>query len=317
MKIFLERRASTVLYNFLCSIKSKGSFLLPANVCYLVPLVFMKAGCPFDLVDISPETLCINESLVLERLATGRYGGILFARTYGVDTPFEDFFKRVKDISGQIIIIDDRCLCTPVFDSPETAADLVLYSTGYAKFVDIGYGGYGFIREELQYEREVSPFSREALEVIEAKCKRRVQEKTRFEYEDSNWLDCRPLDFDDAEYMKAVVNAVEAAMRHKSDINDIYRENLPENIQFPDRFQNWRFNIAVPDKGALLERIFASGLFASSHYTSLGGIMADGNFPVAEKVHCTAINLFNDRYFDRQAAFRVVEIINEHIAALR
>ena len=51
MRVF-ENRASTVLCNFLKSNHFDKPFLLPANVCPVVPLSFMKAEVEFDFIDI-------------------------------------------------------------------------------------------------------------------------------------------------------------------------------------------------------------------------------------------------------------------------
>ena len=51
--IAFEARASTVLYNLLRSRRDRRPFLLPANVCPIVPLTFRRAGHAFRLVDIA------------------------------------------------------------------------------------------------------------------------------------------------------------------------------------------------------------------------------------------------------------------------
>lgn len=50
--IKVEKRASTVLYKFLISNCRGYSFILPANVCPVVPLTFIKANIDFVFVDI-------------------------------------------------------------------------------------------------------------------------------------------------------------------------------------------------------------------------------------------------------------------------
>jgi hypothetical protein len=57
MNIVQAPRASAILYNLLKSQDNTDPWLLPANICPIVPLTFFKAGVPFELVDISAENL--------------------------------------------------------------------------------------------------------------------------------------------------------------------------------------------------------------------------------------------------------------------
>lgn len=54
--IKIEQRASVVLYRFLVANCKDFHFLLPANVCPVVPLTFLKAKVDFSFVDIDPAT---------------------------------------------------------------------------------------------------------------------------------------------------------------------------------------------------------------------------------------------------------------------
>ena len=58
--IVFETRASAILYNLLLSLEDPRPFLLPANVCPIVPLTFRKAGRPFCFVDIGGPDLSLD-----------------------------------------------------------------------------------------------------------------------------------------------------------------------------------------------------------------------------------------------------------------
>ena len=47
--------------------------------------------------------------------------------------------------------MNDRCLCRPHFGRTGAVAELELYSSGYSKFVDIGWGGWGLLRADVPY----------------------------------------------------------------------------------------------------------------------------------------------------------------------
>lgn len=61
-----------------------------------------------------------------------------------------------------------------------------------------------------------------------------------------------------------------------------------------------------------MKAIFEAGLFASSHYASLAGIMAEGQSPHAEAVADEVINLFNDHHFDGERAEQICRVILEN-----
>jgi len=89
---------------------------------------------------------------------------------------------------------------------------------------------------------------------------------------------------------------------------------LPDEIKLPQEYQSWRFNLRVKDKEPVLKAIFSAGLFASSHYASLAGIMAPGHCPQAETLAGEIINLFNDHYFDAQRTEDVCALILENLS---
>lgn len=92
-------------------------------------------------------------------------------------------------------------------------------------------------------------------------------------------------------------------------LNKIYIERLLVEIQLPSHYQTWRFNICLKHKDKVLQAIFDEGLFASSHYVSLAGIMSDGRAVNAERLAAEVINLYNDHHFDEVRAQKVCEII--------
>jgi hypothetical protein len=69
----------------------------------------------------------------------------------------------------------------------------------------------------------------------------------------------------------------------------------------------------IREKERLLAAIFAAGLFASSHYSSLGGVFSEGQFDSAERLHRIVVNLFNDFRFSEEQALRVCQIVQSHV----
>jgi len=311
MKIIQAPRASAILYSLLVSQKQAKLWLLPANICPIVPITFMKARVPFEFVDISAKTLHMDLNQAEARIKALEPGGLLYAHTYGDESTPDDFFARAKLQNPEMLIVDDRCLCVPKIEA-ESFADVVLFSTGYAKIVELDFGGYAFLRDEVKYQSSHLPFHSRNLHQLEEKYKFAVRDRIRFEYQESDWLttDVDMPTWDD--YRREIERHLESSLAQCKALNEIYSSRLPQEIQLPVGYQTWRFNIRAKYKAQIMKEIFESGLFASSHYASLAGIMSEGRAPVAESLAGDVINLFNDHHFTTEMAERVCEIVLKH-----
>jgi len=315
MQIVQAPRASAILYNLLKSQDNTKPWLLPANICPIVPITFFKAGIPVEFVDISAETLHMDLKQAEVRLKRGTFGGILYAHTYGEPSTPSDFFQHVKSHHPDLMLIDDRCLCIPDLE-PNSAmiADAVLYSTGYAKMVELNFGGYAFLKDDKSYLPAHLPFNPNAHEEIESGYKQAIQNRTPYVYTDSNWLQTDadlPAWYD---YRQQIADGLKTSLQHRDALNAIYTNHLPVEIQLPQEYQSWRFNLRLKNKDNVLRTIFSAGLFASSHYASLAGIMAPGQCTQAEALANEIINLFNDHYFDPQKAEQTCAVILENLS---
>ena len=315
MQVVQSPRASAILYHVLKSRKDVRPWLLPANICPIVPITFLKAKIDFKLVDISAETLHMDLERAESFMATRRFGGILYAHTYGESSTPETFFRHIKRLDESILIVDDRCLCVPGLQANTASlADVQLYSTGYAKFVDLGIGGYAFLEENVPYKPVNLFFDAQADAQLETLYKAAIRNREKFAYEDSDWLQTNSTLTSWSDYRTQVADELENSRAQRNKLNAIYGSLLPSDVQFPSSFQNWRFNIRVSNKSRILHAIFGAGLFASSHYASLAGIMTDGTCPGAEVLHGSVINLFNDHHFDEAKAEKVCEVILQNLS---
>jgi dTDP-4-amino-4,6-dideoxygalactose transaminase len=313
--IVFEKRASTILYNWLKSVQSDKIFIIPSHVCPIVPITFLKAKQKFEFVDISEDTFCIDEAVVLERLKSrpNLYAGVVFVRTFGLMRSFESFFRQINEINPEVYIVDDRCLTIPDFDESDSCADVILYSTGYCKFVDLGFGGFATIKLGKRYRRQNLIFAEKCLDDLTVYCKSIINKREEFRYSDTDWLDTSKPDISFSMYRSVVRKKVPTIIQGKSELNKIYSKHLSDHYKMKNEYQNWRFNILVPHKKILLKKIFENGLFASSHYSSLDGIFSEGNSSIAERLHSQIINLFNDRYFNKEKAIQVAELVRCHL----
>jgi hypothetical protein len=312
MKTVLAPRASAILYEVLRSRGNNLPFLLPANICPIVPMTFLKSGTPFEFVDISPESLHMDTDLVERRLRSdsGQYGGILYAHTYGDPTTPSEFFRWVKDRWNGLVVIDDRCLCIPELEPAEqSGVDVTLFSTGYAKIADIGLGGFAFLRDELTHEHHGLPFDELELRATEVDYKASINAGRRYAYRDSAWLQTEVALPTWDEYAGRVRQALQETIAQRRVINAVYNSVIPAELQLGIGFQLWRFNLRLPNKDVALKAIFDAGLFASSHYRSLVGIMGEGMDANASDLSAHVVNLFNDHHYTIDMAERTAGII--------
>ena len=274
MKLLTANRANKILYNFIKVNKLSGNVLLPANICSDVVKTLQYAGLTTTFVDLQVDNLCINQEALLAMAKEASM--LLFVHTYGIEHDFYAFFEQVREQNPDIIIVDDKCLCLPDLDVKDSAADLVLYSTGENKMINLGGGAIGYLADQWEYD-EV-----------------RVEESELLSNE--LWLlDPKQL------YMK-----MDSIIAHKEKLNTIYRAMLPEAIQLPDAYQHWRFNILVPNQEQVLAALAAEGIPADCAYPS-----QDEACVVASNLHTLSVNLYNDKHLTPDQATRACEIIKE------
>lgn len=312
MKAVLGTRASSILYDLLVAQGGTRTFLLPANVCPIVPLTFLKAGVPFEFLDISQDTLHMDLDAALGRLSNNRdaYGGLLYVHTYGDPALPDEAMRELKHYHPGLLLIDDRCLCIPELEPDHlNVADVILYSTGYAKVVDIGIGGFAFLREEIAYRHCGLPYQPAALSALERGYKRAITMHQPYRYADSDWLETDALLPVWSRYSKQVEESLAASVEHRRAINAVYDAMLPADIRFPEDYQLWRYNIRVKDNVKVLAAVFAAGLFASSHYASLAGIFGPGSGEHAAQLAGQVMNLFNDHHYSLEMAERTAQLI--------
>ena len=311
--ITYANRASAVLYSFLKSKQFNGTFLIPANVCPVVPLTMMKAGVNFEFVDID-ERHTMSESTALEKISSREYAGLLFVQSYGKRFDNEEFYSKLKQLKSDLCIIDDRCLCVPELDyTLATNTDLVLYSTGYAKYIELSFGGFGVTKEPFISENEIE-YSEEKENEQLAYIKDCFKGNKRYELSaEYPWLDGSPLKMEPEQYFVAIKEKMLSVAREKAKINKVYKENLPQEIQWGDDYSPWRFMISVENRDEVLNAIFDAGLFAGTNFPSVSWMFKSVHSENAENEAKHIINLFNDYRVNEQFAYKICDIINSKI----
>lgn len=302
-------RACSLIYSYIKKY-NQGTWLMPVNVCPDVPLTFYLAGVDIEFVDINPITYCIDEKACLERLMhdKGRYAGLVYVRTYGRMSDTSSFVSECKSISPLLKVIDDRCLCIPDRNPIMYNADMVLFSTGHCKQIDLGGGGLAYYANYEPYSIDESLFYNATNE--ESIYKEAYKQETILNPVPMGWLKMDKF-MPWEKYMNVIEAKVEARKAYRSKLNHIYTLYLPKNIQLGLEYNDWRFNILVPSdlKDNILQALFDKGLFASNHYHSVNRLFDDKEYPNSDALYSCVINLFNDKYYTEDMAKKTCEII--------
>lgn len=306
-------RACSLLYSYIKE-HASGVWLLPVNVCPDVPLTFCLANVPYRFIDIDKDTLCIDIELVEKELlqSPSDYAGVLFVRTYGVLKDTSKLFERIKTIKKDLLIIDDRCLCIPERNPEFWNADMLLYSTGHCKQIDLNGGGLAFYKVNTQYHIDKDLMYDDTDE--EAIYKKAFFEGKPLSTVPKGWLKMSSY-ISTQDYFAMIEGVLPMRVKQRNLINDIYSRHLPLAVQMEKKFQTWRFNIVVPSekKSLILEDLFGKKLFASSHYRSANRLFDNATFPVSDSLSKRVINLFNDKHYSTEKALMTCEIINNYL----
>jgi hypothetical protein len=290
----VDSRASAVLYRFLYSRPGKKKkVILPVNICDIVPAIILKSGFQIEFVDIDSFDLCPDENHIFHVLENrpDEISGILYNYTYGIELDKTLFFAQLKQQFPNIWVVQDKCSNVPVPEIACPNTDLTLFSTGYAKHVDIGFGGFGIFGSDFEETHSMS----DTFDIQTDSKRYRVS---------THSAKMAP-----EEYFNLVKHKAADVGIHKDRLNEIYADHLPGEIQMGDEYNTWRFNILVDKKETILKELFHQNLFASSHFKPMSHDRAA--FKNAYDLHDKVINLFNDFYYTEDQAFQTCKIIKE------
>ena len=319
--IKVEQRASTVLYNWLTSNCKDYTFLIPANVCPVVPLTFLKAGVEFVFVDIDPLTHAGSPAEYLHKLRQmSGNRGVLYVNAYGHYNETAGLYEDIKRISPDIPVIEDNCLCIPETGRcvPKNNVDLELYSSGYSKYVHLPLGGgYGIMEDDVTYDEHIEAYDEEEDKKQHAQLRKCRIDMLPFVYTDSHWLIFQRTtlkDISDNEYLAMVRAGITKSQKHKQCINLIYDNLIPDAIKMGSTFNNWRYQLLMPSvemKREVLSSLERVNLFASGHYASAAILYKRQHLTNAEKEAKVIVNLFNEERYSESMATETARVIKD------
>jgi len=320
-KIVYSNRALSVLHNYIIDNNLDGhSIVLPTNICHDVFFLFANIGMNQIFVDIDENTLEVDNKIVSKHTIEYTNLILLWNHPYGINNVPYNFFNQLKRLNKNLTIIDDRCLCNAsnhTHKPEDEIIDLILYSTGYAKQIDLNHGGFGICKNNCRKNNAQFDYDSKIYTSIKKKL---FIQKPSSKYIETNikksWSQIKSIEITPHKYHTAITKENHMWIKHKKNIKELYKNEIKNEFQYKNRFNDWRFNILVKNKKNLLEKIFQEDLFASGHYPSIGSLMSKNIFPNAEYLYNHTINLLLDKYYTPEMAKRTVEIINKYGQAI-
>jgi len=306
--ITVRNRAISILDDFFKTKKIVKKLLVPSNICFVVPLVLKKNNIEFTFLDISKKDLNMNKEHIIDLVK--KFDGMIWFNTYGNERKNSNFFKECKSINRDFIIIDDKCLNKPEINiNKNSQSDLELYSTGYAKYCDLGYGGFSLTKDKIKLHKV--KYSDDNYNKILINIRNSIKFKKKFKMHYKNWLKKEFVE-NEKKYFQNIKNSLIKIKLHKLKINKIYNEILPNELKLGEEFNSWRYNIIISKKEELLKKIFNYNLFASSHYYPSSKIFKLEKQKNTDLLNNSIINLFNDFRYNEEMAEKTAKIIKKH-----
>ena len=325
VKRIVAGRAASILSRFVKVTSRSATYFIPVNVCPVVPLVLLRYQIPFQFLDIDPKkSFCINLANATNKLRSCRdkQCGLLLVRTYG-SSEYLDLELAIRELKlafEGLRVIDDRCLCMPVVERDahlQTASDLILYSTGPKKPVNLNFGGFGFTRHDLGVFSNV-PIANRYVSGMERHMLACADSASRFEYPSTKWNIESALPIPEDNYLHQVGIANAKSLQRKKRVNDYYKSEIRNELILREASSEWRFCIKAKNKKEVLNIIWGNGLFASSHFKPIGTAFGckPSDHPNAWLLYESVINLFNDQYATDDYVIQIVSIVNKHAQPL-
>lgn len=312
-RLVCENRAAVILYKTFITLQKGSIVILPTNSCPIITLVILKAKLIPKFVDVDNDgDVIIND--LYEKINKYDVAVYIFINTFGENKKEKNkIFNYIKSISNKTIIIDDKCLCIPDLIRPYGYQDIILYSTGYSKYIDFGYGGYAYINEKIKYHENVERNEKDNSTFLMNTLLRFALKKKGYQYKDCNWLMISDFKYSQHEYFDKIKSSIDIVNSHKKTINTIYNEIIPCEVQ--TNKNTWRYTLNIENKIAaeLFHLINATDeIFCSYHYPSLKNIF-NNKYCTDEYNHCRKLNLFNDQRYTEEKTIKTSKLIKKYL----
>lgn len=274
-----SHRASQILKDFLISNGINHHWLIPRNICPIVLKVFNSLSINYSLIDI-----CENGLINLNKIGNERVNyGLLYVEAYGQNVNTNILFKEFKINNPNSIIIKDKCLSIPEITinfNTDNYSDLILYSTGYSKFLDLKEGGYAFYIGKSNFKSKLD---------FESNKQNFINRYKNYNIK-NNWNNITILDIE-------ILTKNEQKEKEK---RNSYILNILENnkIQYKLISDVWRFTILTKDLNILTKVLIDNNILFGKNYPCIKHDKIKLNSCQACSQQIDIVNIFNDFRLD-------------------
>lgn len=294
-----------------------GLLLAPANVCYAALYPALYAGWSVQLMDVSPVDGNLVARDVKEALDRFKPNALLAPHMYG--QPISEL-PQIAELcaAAHVTLIED---CASAMGATGTYAvghmgDYIIYSTGYAKTIDLGFGGLlASDKDDLAWalQDETSlPFwtvDLDHTETLFSKMYRVLRSYpdgvldraiyTMLPHASKSLFLNRLDDAKKREVMQAIEcldGIVEERRRLESRCVHLWTQALPHMrvYRYTEGAVPWRFSFFVNHtlRAPLVSACLEAGIPISDWYPSIAPMMGDtADYPHAESMGATILNL--------------------------
>lgn len=295
---FICGRGATAIYLVLQALKNRDNrrrVIVPANICYAAVYPILYAGFSPVFCDVRPEDGNVSMDC-LRAKKDSSIGGLLVPHMYG--NPVREMAEIRSFCNHNNLFLIEDCASAMGASLPDgtkvgTFGDYTIYSTGYAKTVDLGIGGVVTSNNGLnafeKKEEELPDYSRgihESEQIFSSRYRQWRNSNQRLK--GSEW---EPFflhsDFHDlflfkisSELKEQINDRIEKELdieikRHRNN-NDFYCQYLQDVpairlYQYSKGAVPWRFSIIVParKRRQIIESLLEKKIPVSDWYPSV------------------------------------------------
>lgn len=331
-------RGSTALYTLLKSLNLKSKkILLPVNICEIIYPIVIKAGYIPVFYDVSSGNGNGNLKCI-ESQYTGDEAVLLVLHNFGSPVAIDSIAEWAK--TNKVFLIEDVCNALGADYKKQllgTWGDAAIFSFGYAKIIEFGYGGAILVKDNLlkiKVKKMINSFDiydgfhKEKNDFFQTKIREiRIQNREakiatysdlyevysdyllyRISTEDENKIISELLSL-----QKNIDDRRQIALRYR---NEIVSDKVSHIHEVEGQIY-WRYNILVNDttiREKMIKKLRKNKLLVSTWYPPIIELFMSefnkelyiGSYSFSEKV----INLFVDHRVSDCNVSETIKIVN-------
>lgn len=338
-RLFVGRAAVGIYLILKHAVKKTGTVIVPANICYAGVYPVLYAGMRVRFCDVDP----VSGNATAETFSSAAGHDTVAAvvpHMYG--NPVGDLAEIASFCSERGILLIEDCASAMGAETNRYAlgeqGDYAVYSTGYSKTVDLGFGGYVVGKNDIlgletaekllprrSGGRELALFSK-LYRVLRNEGRGTKLERVIYDELQNACRDEFIFSISDTEraFLRKGLENADAVIRLRREALKYYEKVLVQHsaafYPFSEGAVPWRFCMLISDsekKSAIIRRCLAEGLPVSDWYPNVTYLFGDeGDYPGADLHETQIINfplLLSDGEKDRICSV-INEVLNENNA---